>query len=135
MIWINDLALLQARPVDVDELIARATAWGVRVPLSLSLIQIERTFPGLVGPRLASWARGFKRARWLIARFGRPDGALLFDRWWLRRRQLLLGLAMLDGPVQAIRALAGWAARARRHGDAAGLRRPAPHAGTGSERL
>jgi hypothetical protein len=125
LIWLHDLALLHRDPPDAAETLARAEAWGMRLPLALAAAQVERVYPGTVSPPFRTLVAASPRARLLLAWAGAAenDPLALLARWNDRRRQLLYALATLDRPSQMARALTSWARRAARHGDAAGRRK------------
>ncbi len=125
LVWLHDLALIHRDPPDAAETIARAGAWGMRLPLALAAAQVERVFPGTVSPPYRELLEASARARRLLAWAGAGDDAplALLAHWDDRRRQLLYALATLDRPSQMAHALASWARRAVRHGDAAGRRK------------
>ena len=125
LVWLHDLALIHRDPPDAAETLARAEAWGMRLPLALAAAQVERVFPGTVSPPFRALVAASPRARLLLAWAGaaEDDPLALLERWDDRRRQLLYAFATLDRPSQMARALASWARRALRHGDAAGRRK------------
>ncbi len=125
LVWLHDLALIHRDPPDAAETIARADAWGMRLPLALAAAQVERVFPGTVSSPFRALLDASPRARLLLAWAGAGDDAplALLAHWDDRRRQLLYAFATLDRPSQMARALASWARRAVRHGDAAGRRK------------
>lgn len=120
LMWIFDLALIHAAAPQAGALLGRARAWGMSVPLALSVRQVEKVFPGLVDPSLVAFALGHARARLIATRFGSDDPVALLEETAARHRQLLLAVLMLDRPSQALRSVAGWAWRAARFGDRAG---------------
>ena len=125
LIWLHDLALIHRDPPDAAESLARAQAWGMRLPLALAAAHVERVFPGTVSAPFRALAEESPRARTLLAwaGAGADEPLALLSGWDDRRRQLVYAVATLDRPSQMARALASWARRAARHGDAAGRRK------------
>ncbi len=123
LIWLHDLALLHRDPPDAGETIARARAWGMRVPLALASVQVEKAFPGTVSKPFLRLLDQSPRARLLLAIAGSASPLALLDRWQERRFQLLYAVATLDRPSQIARSVGSWARRAWRHGDVAGRKR------------
>ncbi|MBP7148407.1 MAG: nucleotidyltransferase family protein [Acidobacteria bacterium] len=123
LIWIHDLALLFGSARDTDEVVERARAWGMTVPLALAVAHAEKVFPGCVAPALARLGETTPRARWILRAAGSDDALALVRGWNRRPLQLALGLAMLDRPGQLLRTAGSWIARALRYGDREGHRR------------
>ncbi len=126
LVWIHDLALLHRADPPVDEIVSRARRWSMAVPLALSVLHVEKVYPGVTHPRLLDFARGVARAR-TIATVLRSPQPVRFLRGWDRRVvQLALAVLMIDNPLAAVRRTASWARRTVHHGDVAGRRRPKP---------
>lgn len=126
LVWIHDLALLHRADPPVDEIVSRARRWSMAVPLALSVLHVEKVYPGVTHPRLLEYARGVARAR-VIALALRSSQPVQFLRGWNRRAvQLALAVLMIDNPLAALRRTASWARRTVHHGDVAGRRRPKP---------
>jgi hypothetical protein len=122
LLWIQDLARLHAARPAVEEVLARARAWGMRLPLALSVAQVDKVHPGLVDPRLLDLPRRLPRARLMLGWWRSADPVEIVRAGHRRRRQLACGLLMLDRPGQVIRTARSWLGRALRHGDRAGHR-------------
>lgn len=120
LMWICDLALIHRHPPDVDACRSRARAWGMSLSLALSILHLEKVFPGIVSPGFLRFASNHTRAGAIVRHFGSADPAGIVAKSDVRRRQLVLALLMLDGPVQAVRSVTSWAWRALRYGDRAG---------------
>ncbi len=120
LIWIYDLALLHRLPHDPAAVIARAKTWKMTVPLALSICHLQRVFPDSTSSIYREFAARIGRCRWLLNRFPATDALELFGGWDHRRRQLIIGLVMLERPAQMATQLWGWAWRAWRFGDRAG---------------
>jgi len=123
-IWVVDLAMLhlaaEARP---EELLERARSWGMRTVLLLSVLHVERCFPGIVSDELLRPARRSLRLA-LVRRLFPPRRPLeVIGGWDSRARQRLLAPLLVDRPTTAVRAILAWARRTRRHGDLAGHRK------------
>lgn len=123
-IWIVDVALLHlAGEASPAELLERARRWGMRAVLLLSVLQVERCFPGIVPGELLRPARRSPRLALLRRLFPPRRPAEVIGGWDSRPRQRLLAPLLVDRPTTAVRAILAWARRTRRHGDLAGHRR------------
>jgi hypothetical protein len=120
--WIYDHALLHQSAPPMREVFTRARAWGMTTPLALSVLQVEKAFPGAADRRLLGVARRSGRARVILALFGARSPVVLLNRWDRRRRQLMLAALMLDRPLSVVTAFASWLRRTIRYGDRAGHR-------------
>lgn len=119
LIWLVDLALLHCRRPPPDPILKEARRWPMRTPLALSVLHLEKVFPGVVHPTLARLANT-SRARAYAALAGDPDPLTLLRGWKSPKTQIIWKLLMLDGPRQAAAQLRTWLTRARRHGAAPG---------------
>lgn len=131
LLWIHDHALLHRAGPDVGEVRDRAKRWGMEVPLALSVLQLHKAFPGSADPALLEWAEDSARAGFVQRLFGSRGEVALIEGWDRRSRQLLLAVAMLDTPLQAVRPIGSWMVRALRFGDRAGARGGAHPGGRG----
>lgn len=125
--WIHDLALLHRQDLPVAEIERRARAWGMTTALGVSVLQVEKAYPGCAHPDLRSWAERAPRVQLVRVLFGaRRRPVQLISGWDRRWRQLLLAVAMIDRPMGAVGPVIGWLRRLVRFGDRAGLsmRRP-----------
>lgn len=120
--WLLDIALLHRAPHDAELAIARAAAWGMTVPLALSAAQIEHVFPGTITPPYRELIARTRRVAWLH-RLWPSDDPLALLAAGSRRRQLVIGLVTLEGPLRMVRVLAGYLWRTARFGDRAGIER------------
>jgi hypothetical protein len=131
LVWIYDLALLHRADPPVEEIQRRARAWGMSTALGVSVLQVQKAFPGAAHPELLAWAERSPRVLAVRALFGaRREPVQLIEGWQGRRRQLLLAVAMIDSPLSLLGPVLSWFRRAARHGDRAGHRRLKPKAGS-----
>jgi hypothetical protein len=126
IIWIYDLALLHQASPPAVEVVARAREWGMGTILALSVMQVERTFPGAADPPLRDFAERSRKAQVLRVLFGSRDPVALLGAWNHRGKQLLLAAAMIDRPGAVLGAGLSWSRRVLRHGDRAGRGRHDP---------
>lgn len=122
LIWIYDLALLHQAGPPAGEVVERAGRWGMATTFALSVLQVEKAFPGAAHPELLAFARRSRRARAIRALWGARGPVALIAGWDQRWRQLLLAAALLDRPGAAFAATASWLRRTIRYGDRAGRR-------------
>lgn len=122
LIWLYDLALLHMSHPPLDEVMNRARQWGATIPLALSTLAVDKAFPGVVLERLHREAQRNVRAAGIAQHLGSPEPVRLLASTDSRGRQLLLALLTLDSGRQVASSLTGWALRALRYGDRAGLR-------------
>lgn len=116
LIWLVDLALLHLHAPPPGHILEEAERWGMRIPLALSVLHLEKVFPGCVQPALIDAARAHRRAG-VLARLGSDaDPLTLLRGWKSAKTQLFWKLVTLDSPRQMAAQLAAWTSRARRHG-------------------
>jgi hypothetical protein len=126
LVWIHDLALLHRSDPPVEEIRTRARRWGMSAPLALSVLQVEKAFPGAAHPDLLAAARSSAHAKVLLALFRSRRPVELFRGWERRGRQLIIAAGMMDRPTSAVLPVLSWLRRTLRHGDRAGHRIPRP---------
>jgi len=110
--WTIDLReMLRRWKLDPDRLVWRSTAWGVRVALFLSLLQLERLFPGEVPPALAARLAPGRLRRGLLDRWLPSTAAEGLLVGCDAPARFLLRPLLIDRPWDAARLAVGVALR------------------------
>ena len=104
LLWMYDMKLVTQRwPIDWDALAARAEQWGLLAVTSLSLLYLEKLFPGTVPAAVTRRLRlGPVRSMLLRPWISSSPGRLVRGEQG-RLNQMAIGLLTIDRPAQATR--------------------------------
>ncbi len=102
LLWLYDMKLVMERwKIDWDQLLARASDWGLAAVVGFNLQFVEKVFPGTVPEEVARHARVGRMRRILVSPFFSSDPRHLFRGENRRLNQLILGLVAIDRPSDA----------------------------------